>query len=155
MHTDVRVLKVSGNYTSYLQDVCCLTSGGDFFFPCKEEIMDKRLVVCTLITAGRLLWSLLQWLLVDWGALTVWWQGFDYKITELLQATFLISNSDRISRILCIRCHQMWNRDSSLWQQHNFNLQTWLPNFCHSSLNLNHFKNHMKYKWHKEYHSLN
>ena len=91
--------------------------------------MDKRLVVCTLITAGRLLWSLLQWLLVDWGALKVWWQGFDYKITELLQATFLISNSDRISRILCIRCHQMWNRDSSLWQQHNFNLQTWLPNF--------------------------
>lgn len=116
--------------------------------------MDKRLVVCTLITAGRFLWSLLQWLLVDWGALKVWWQGFDYKITELLQATFLISNSDRISRILCIRCHQMWNRDSSLWQQHNFNLQTWLPNFCHSSLNLNHFKNHMKYKWHKEYHSL-
>ena len=55
MHTDVRVLKVNGNYTSYLQDVCCLTSGGDLFFPCKEEIMDKRLVVCTLITAGRLL----------------------------------------------------------------------------------------------------
>ena len=129
MHTDVRVLKVNGDFTSYLQDVCCLTSGGDFFFPCKEEIMDKRLVVCTLITAGRFLWSLLQWLLVDWGALKVWWQGFDYKITELLQATFLISNSDRISRILCIRCHQMWNRDSSLWQQHNFNLQTWLPNF--------------------------
>lgn len=37
-----------------IKDVCCLTSGGDFFFPCKEEIMDKRLVVCTLITAGRL-----------------------------------------------------------------------------------------------------
>ena len=156
MHTDVRVLKVNGNYTSYLQDVCCLTSGGDFFFPCKEEIMDKRLVVCTLITAGRFLWSLLQWLLVDWGALKVWWQGFDYKITELLQATFLISNSDRISRTLCIRRHQMWNRDSSLRQQYNFNLQMWLPNFqsFFTQLKIILKTTDIKYKWHKEYHSL-
>lgn len=36
-----------------LQDVCCITPGGDFFMPSKEAIMDKRLVVSTLITAGR------------------------------------------------------------------------------------------------------
>lgn len=40
---------------SSLQDVCCITSGGDFFMPSKEAIMEKRLVVSTLITAGRLL----------------------------------------------------------------------------------------------------
>ena len=40
---------------SSLQDVCCITSGGDFFVPSKETIMEKRLVVSTLITAGRLL----------------------------------------------------------------------------------------------------
>ena len=40
---------------SSLQDVCCITSDGDFFVPSKETIMEKRLVVSTLITAGRLL----------------------------------------------------------------------------------------------------
>ncbi|EDO34496.1 predicted protein [Nematostella vectensis] len=33
--------------------VSCIHDG-DFFFPGKEEIMNKRLVVCTLVTAGRL-----------------------------------------------------------------------------------------------------
>lgn len=37
-----------------IKGVCCITPGGDFYFPSKQEIMDKRLVVCTLITAGRL-----------------------------------------------------------------------------------------------------
>lgn len=37
-----------------IKEVSCITSGGDFYFPSKQEIMDKRLVVCTLITAGSL-----------------------------------------------------------------------------------------------------
>lgn len=36
-----------------LRDVSCI-SGDEFYFPSKEEIMEKRLVVCTLISAGRL-----------------------------------------------------------------------------------------------------
>ncbi|KAK2550951.1 putative helicase mov-10-B.1 [Acropora cervicornis] len=39
-----------------LRDVSCI-SGNEFYFPSKQEIMEKRLVVCTLITAGRLVSS--------------------------------------------------------------------------------------------------
>lgn len=64
----------------------------------------------------------LLWLLVEWGAVKVWWQGFGYKSTMLLWATFLFSKGNQILR--AVRCQ--WSNMKASKTRSNSILSQWL-----------------------------